>query len=349
MALLAMDGFDHYKVEADMNARTGNLIYTSSFSPGFQSPGRNGYGKCYLLGQLGGLLMTPNERRDTWVLGFAAYIEAGNSNQIYFNDYVADPVNGKTQCSIFFGGGGNTFQVYDKSGALVGVAPNNSLPPATWVFIEFKIKINATAGAFHIRVNGAPVLDVTGVDTQLSANAWSDGFWMRAGYGANRLIDDLYICDTTPSANPTYPMDDFMGDVRVQTLFPIGAGTSTQWTPLTGSNWQEVSETAFDGDTSYNASSTTGQTDLFTFQSLVGGLPQIIAVGVTGAFRKDDVGTRLINNRLVSGTATFTGANQNVSPNYGYYSDVIPVDPNTSAAWTAAAVNGLQAGYTLNT
>jgi hypothetical protein len=44
------------------------------------------------------------------------------------------------------------------------------------------------------------------------------------GRGSDNAIDDLYVCDSTGSTNNT-----FLGDVRVDTVRPIGAGNYSEF------------------------------------------------------------------------------------------------------------------------
>jgi hypothetical protein len=137
-----------------------------------------------------------------------------------------------------------------------------------------------------------------------------------------------------------------LGDVRCLTLFPVG-NNSIQWTPLANTNWQEVSETAMDGDTSYNFSDTAGQQDLFNFQALSGVINQIVAVQIKGAYRKSDAGQRTAAQQLVSGATQVAGATTYFGLSYQYVTDLFPNDPNTGVGWTLSAVNALTAGYKL--
>jgi hypothetical protein len=163
--------------------------------------------------------------------------------------------------------------------------------------------------------------------------------------GAESYLANMYICDSTTGPG-SYACNTFLGDVRTAALFPTSNGT-VSWTPLTGSNWSEVNEVAFDGDSSYNYTSAAGNQDILNFGSLVGTVSGILAVAVTGAYRKDDAGTHTLAQQIVSSGTQEAGATISVPGTYVYDTDVFVLDPATGASWTVTGVNALKAGYKL--
>ena len=109
-------------------------------------------------------------------------------------------------------------------------------------------------------------------------------------------------------------------------------------------NWANVCEVLWDGDTSYNFDSTIGDQDIYALQDLPGTPVIIAAVQLRLIARKSDTGFRALSTVFVSGATTDTGASTALATTYAEFSKVYGTDPNTSAAWTAAAVNALQAG-----
>jgi hypothetical protein len=120
-----------------------------------------------------------------------------------------------------------------------------------------------------------------------------------------------------------------------------------QWTPLAETNWQEVGETQFDGDTSYNYATTVGNTDLFTFGSLPTTVSVVYGVFVTGGYRKLDAGPETIVQKLVSSGSTASGSTMAMSLSYAFWTDLFVTDPHTGATWTPTSVNDIIAGYSL--
>lgn len=110
------------------------------------------------------------------------------------------------------------------------------------------------------------------------------------------------------------------------------------------SNANNVAETTQDGDTSYVYSSNPGDADLYNLADLPSTPASIIGVVSKAAVRKSDAGTRTAQFQLKSGATTSLTTPAVLGSSYGYLSRVDTVDPNTGAAWTAAAVNALQIG-----
>ena len=228
----------------------------------------------------------------------------------------------------------------DHTGALLAQSSPCKIGAGAWHFVELKATIHNSAGSVQVRLNGVTVVAVTGLDTQNTSNAYATEIQFWQGY-----IDDLYVLDTTGSA----PHNDFLGDVRVRTLYPDGAGSSTQWTPSAGSNYQNVDETGTaDGDTTYNSSSTAAQKDLFTFSNLPDASGTVYAVQERWKARKDDGGTREARSVVKSGATTNSGQTEALGSSYvGYIGDIHSVNPDTAAAWTISEVNAVEAGYEL--
>lgn len=371
MALKVFDGFDHYNSQTDLLARSGFLqwqlygIYNPSF--GFQT-GANGDGKALtinhdsLRNNFGLLVGVMGARLSNAFVGMritatdVSSVPAGFG--IIFWDTLASG-GPSPQCSVFFNPGNYCIQIYSGlySGTFGGIASTLLATSANnvWAegtnFIEIWPVIGAS-GSVEVIVNGQTLMNVTGIGTDPTGDAWWDAVGITPEPPVGQLasptiaLDDFYYCDTTTGSG-TYPCNTPLGDVHVYTRFPIG-NSSVQWTPLANTNWQEVDETAMDGDTSYNYSSTAGQEDLLNFGALASTINHIIGVQVTGAYRKDDAATRIVKQALKSSTTEVYGSNYSLGvSSYQYFTDLFVLDPNTSASWTLTAVNNAAAGYNL--
>ena len=223
-------------------------------------------------------------------------------------------------------------------GAILGTSAPGVFPASAWTYIECKATIDDSAGAVDIQVNGTNVLSISGVDNQQTGNNYITRYGLATG-----LYDDHYFSDTSGPA----PGNDFLGDVKVETLYPNAAGDSTQFTPSAGSNYQNVDEPQTnDGDTTYNESSTTGQIDLFNLDPLVTTSGTIFAVQQHMVARKTDGVVREVRQKLKSGSTVVNGSTVGLGTSYQQYHEVIEeLDPDTAAAWTISKVNALQVGY----
>lgn len=346
MALLAFDGFDNYAAGgADLTARSfGQLNWITNANVG--SPGRALVGSYTAMGNGSTLRGTFTTPQTSAFVGFAMRIPSptATSATIALLDQHS---SGAVQLSFAPDPNRAALNIFRGGSTLIGTTANNTLNLATWNYIEIFATIDATAGVVIIRNNGQQIVNLTGLNTKATGNAWFDGISFSSGGQFSEMdIDDFYLADTTTGPG-IFPFNTFAGDVRSIELNTVAPGASTQWTPLTSTNWFEVSQVHNDGDSSYNASSTPGQTDLFTFAALSGTISTVLAVQLTGSYRKDDAAVHEITQQLVSGATTTNGITNFVPGGYVYFTDLFQVDPNTGAQWTVAGVNALQAGYTL--
>lgn len=340
MALKAIDGFDHYNNQTDLLARSNSFLQWQNVTFGSFSTGRNGNALALSLGgntprQLTGVFA---QRVASAGIGHAASIPSDNTYSMSFKD----SVSGVTHITITLNS--NNFSIQVNCGATqLYYSPNNVWGGNVWHYCEAWVVINSSTGSVLFKVDGETLVNLTAVNTQNGGNAqWDTYTWS----GPGGPIDDFYYCDSTTDSG-IYPNNAPIGDMRVFTQFATG-NSAVQWTPLANTNWQEVSETAMDGDTSYNFSQTAGQEDLLTFSHPPATTNKILGVALTGAYRKDDATMRTIKQPIKSGVTKVYGATYSLPDNsYSYFTDMFILDPNTSANWALAAVNGITAGYNL--
>lgn len=210
----------------------------------------------------------------------------------------------------------------------------------TWHYIELKVTIHNTTGSFELRVDGETILSDTNVDTQAGSNGNADVFGFNGNGASNDYkYDDWYICNSSGSVN-----NDFLGPLKVQTLFPDGDGDVSSWTPDSGNNYQRVDENPSDGDTSYVETATANNEDLYTFEN-TSDIDSINGLQINAVARVTDVDPFTLKLISKTGTTTSAGAGATVSAtSYGNEFRVMEQDPDTAAAWTPAGVNGAQFG-----
>jgi hypothetical protein len=327
----------------------------------YVTPGRNSFGMAIQLGQnayLGGVLSTPIA---SGIVGFGAKVlinVVDAAPAVTFNDLHATTGSGAphvVQVSVYFDPITGAIRVYrgSSSGVLLASTGNNVFTNNTWNYVEVFVTISTTAGVVRVNLNSTQVLNATGLNTQASDNAWFEAVQFNgapAPTATNFQIDDFYLANPATTGSGAVAFNDFIGDARVWTLYATADSGTQQWTPLTATpNWQQVAETRNDGDTTYNATLTVGARDNFLFQQLPTTV-QVLAVQVTGSYRRDDAGPRTIDQHLISpasGGTDVTGANYLLPNTYVYCNDFWTIDPHTSAAWTVPAVNAAAAGYAL--
>jgi hypothetical protein len=340
MAALWTEGFDHYGTQADLTTRWAN-----SGGSGITFPAGYLGGKCVSLAAGSGTQPTfsrrfyPSTDITEFIVGFwwmTNNITLDHDRTIF---YVED--SSAFVCSLHYttdgrlavcrGSGGTTIVAQSASGLL---ASN------TWYHIEARYKPHNSTGSGVVKLNGTTVVSASG---NLSSSGSNIARALRF-YGGNvsdggvRSYDHVVVMDISGSA-----FNDFIGPSTIKTLFPSGAGDLTQWAPNTGTNYQAVDEIGEDGDTTYVSASTAGNKDLYNFDDLAStDSPKLVTV--LTLTRKDDGTARTMAPTIRSGATDLDGSTYTQTTSYDYAEMITETDPNTSAAWTKAAVDALQAG-----
>jgi hypothetical protein len=324
MALLLMDGYDYYG--------TGQLALKGWTGGGMSmtTGTRFGVGQALVLGSDWFQYKTlPFNVGPSAFLGFALSFTSYGGNIVTLKDganpHVSLALNGSQKIVVYYQSGN---QILDYVPA-IGV----------WNYWEVGVVFSSASGSIVVKINGAVIANITGIDTinPSSGNAYFNILQWGDNALQGMVTDDFYICDGSGSANNT-----FLGDVRVFGLMPDAAGSSTQWTPNgAGANYECVN--AIPPGSAYISSSTAGQIDLYGMQTVPSAL-EIIGVQVSYLANKNDSGSRTIQSVIKSGSVEADGAANSLGSSQSYFSDVFYEDPNTSAAWTLAAVNAMQVG-----
>ena len=275
----------------------------------------------------------------TGVIGFGFYI-GGATTQSYiafFGDSTLEQVSVELD-------GSNRLTV--ERGATLLATSEKALLFGKGYFIEIKWSIANSIGAdsFVVRVNGETWITLdAATDTQARASNNMDLIQLEGAVGTC-YFDDLYILDLTGPA----PTNDFLGDCRVVCLDPDGNGTTSDFVGSDSNsvdNYLHVDETAPDDDTSYVESSTVNHEDLYTFDNLAVTPDTIFGVQTQAVVKKDDAGARTGKLLARVGGTTYEGAA--FSPSEGAYLNVTEIwelNPDDSAAWEEADVNGAEFG-----
>lgn len=225
---------------------------------------------------------------------------------------------------------------------LTGTATTFTLPDFAYRHWQVKCTISNTVGAWQVKIDNVTVLNVTGIDTQQTTNAYCTQ--MRFGGGANvgAVFDyDDDICMDTSGTS----FNDFLGDKRVVEQLPTGDSATMQFTPSAGtSGFAMVDETTPDGDTTYLDDATIGHIARFTFPSLPVSTGTVACADVVWYGRKTDAGTRTVKGNVKSSASTATGADSAMPTSFAYATGHFETDPNGGGAWTVASVNAAEFG-----
>ena len=214
-----------------------------------------------------------------------------------------------------------------------------------WNYIEVKVLLSDTVGTVAVKLNGETVIsDIAGnKDTCYGTySAWNQIEF--AALSGNAYYDDIYVCDGSGSVN-----NDFLGECRVVTLLPqtdaVAAGSNADFTPSAGTDHGAlVDEAAPNDDTDYIASSTVNHVDSWHYPAL-GYTGTIKGVQMSLSAKKTDSGTRAIAavTRPAS-TNRVHGTDHYIATNYAYWRSIWELNPEDSAAWEVADVDGAEFG-----
>lgn len=337
MALRFIDGFDHYTTRDHLLYKY-NAVASSSYVT--LGDGRRSGSQGVRLYASSGYLTKSLDEQITWIAGVALMLEEIPSNNgavFMFLDSGGDA----QACLCISSTGALNLKRGGTSGTNL-VASTDALLANVWYYVEAKLTIDDSVGSFSVRVNGQEWATYTG-DTKYSY--YYDGASAIKMYGMPSAVkiwyDDLYICDGTGSQN-----NDFLGDVRVDTLFPTGAGNAADFTPTgNANNWENVADTAPDEDTSYNGSDTVDAQDSFTFGSLSALDSSIFGVQENILAKKDDAGTRLLHGLTRVSSTDYEGSDLSLPDSYANQTQIWEQNPSTSANWTEAEINAAEFGY----
>jgi hypothetical protein len=267
---------------------------------------------------------------------FGICSDGGTTGHIYIRRMATNAI-------ALYRGDPNGGQSGSPSGTLIATSVAGVLD-GNWHYVEVFASINATTGQVTVKVDGNAVITFTGNTKNGGTSTNIDAVRFRTGkYFASSnciiSIDDLYVCDATGGVNNT-----FLGDVRVQSMAPSGAGSSTQLTPTgAANNYANVNENPYNSAT-YNASSTVGQRDTYTLSDLAANTTSVFGVQSVAHMQKSDAGTANAKIALKSGAGVYYDATQSLGSSTAAYTQVRETDPATATAWTVGNANALEAG-----
>ncbi len=339
MALIFMDGFDHYAT-ADLTGKWTSLNNAPTIAAGVGRRGTQAlsFGASSTLG----CAKTMPTSGATWTMGFAIFLRTGTVGQgalCQFTDAGADQIGLYLNTDLTVQMRKNTTTLDSSSVA--------TLTAGVWQYLELKVVINNTTGTYEVRLNGVNILSGTGKNTRSTANNSANG--IKLGCLTNGLsgmivttgwyVDDLYVCDGSGGSNTT-----FLGDSRIDTLLPSGAGNTTQFTASAGSNYDCVNEALENGDTDYVQSSTATNKDTYAYSDLSHTPTSVFGVQINLWAKKDDSGARTVCAVTRSGGSDTDGATQAPNTSYSDLLEMLNQDPNGPAAWTKTSVNAAEFG-----
>jgi hypothetical protein len=344
MALLFIDGFDHYNVAGQKGwsvaggagitsgGRTGQSLYTQgnwqggydgSAQKAFPARGEVVVGMAIKLGHGAGALPWRIEMREGGTAHLS--IQMDGASRLEFRRGVGGTVMGTTTSPLVNG---------------------------SYVHLAFRLKVHDTTGTLIVKVNDATEISLSGIDTRnggaaglldsivfISGQITFEGAW-------NMQYDDLYICDVVGTLNA-----DFRGDAKVETIYPNGNGNASQFVGSDGNstdNYLLVDEALPNSDTDYVDGQSVGHKDTYAMGNLVTSTGFVQGVQPCPFWKKSDAGARAACTvARLSGTEVDSSPTT-LSTSYAYSPDIREERPG-GGAWTFADVNAAEFGAKVTT
>lgn len=219
----------------------------------------------------------------------------------------------------------------DKLTAYVGTSKvatgTITLSTSTTYLVEVQYKVDGASGIIKVYIDGVLDINYSG-DTQNGTLTTIK----RLTIDSDIYLDNVIIDDA-----------ELPGDTEIGILAPSGAGTTTQWTPSSGSNYACVDEIPV-SDTDYNAVNTVDQIDTYATEDMSTDCI-IKCVQVQARMIKD--GTPTPQNAAIavrSGGTDYFSADKAVPSSYASLCNMWVNNPADSAAWEKADVNAMECG-----
>lgn len=244
-----------------------------------------------------------------------------------------------------------TFSVYRTSNANILGTSTFAITGNQWCYIELKWKISdsISSGDVEVYVDGTNILSIAaGSDTKNTANAYATHYALGgdtptvgSGSTTNKYWDDHYCIDLTGTTNNAP-----LGSVRVQTLFPNGNGTHSDFTGSDGNsvnNYQQVDETALNV-ADYNDGTAVNQIDTYAFTDTVSTTSVVKGAQVNWIANKTDASSRSVAPVVRHSSSDYVGSNQALATNNLWYAQVYETNPGTSSGWTKSDLDAAEFG-----
>lgn len=333
MALLAYLGFDCESVIGDV---TSQLPTGSSITGNFDSAN------------------TPYGEGRSWSSN-TTYVKCALSNQsvsmvqcefyrstVSASARIAMWYDGATeQCNLFYNASNRKLEFRRGTTVLADSGTFQMPTTAVWVYLKVKVTVHGTTGTCLVKVNGDTWINASGLNTKVSANDYATELWIGSDNN-NSVYDNVVFMDGTGASFN----DLTVGNLRVYSRRPDGAGDYTQFTPSAGLNWQTVDESVQNGDTDYNSTTTAAAKDSFTF----GDLPTptsltVHSVSIVTQARRDDAGDTSMRILATVDAADSFGPNITLSASYTNQVRRMDTKPAGGAWGDGTAFNASKFGY----
>jgi hypothetical protein len=354
MALLWMDGFDHYGTSSTGRTNMLRGVYADVDASGFPLTTNPRNSTCSW-GSSAGALATGLRR----VFG-AAKTTVGAAGAFWLTNLpdTADltilmsflDIDNVAQVSLTLetdgkltARRGTLSEVQAGSATTLGQTATSVFSAGVWHHIECKYVASQTVGTFTVKVDEVEVIAVTGADTVNTSNVEASQVLFSRLSDTNVIpayLDDIYAWDTSGSYN-----NDFIGDKDILPYYYDGDGATTAWVRNTGStDYEAVDDTTQDGDTTYLQAATALDVEELELSTVPATVAGIVGIALINCMRKTQAGASNVTAAAVeTGGAVSSGTDRPMTEEYTYYSDVIERNPvGGTPAWTATTLSAMK-------
>lgn len=347
MALIFIDGFDHYDPQAldpfgDPWLARGKAAYLSPQATRIQGRRPSSYAVRLPAGAGGGYVKNLEAGRTSLIVGAALRVAP-------FENTYEEPVllgvrdtTARVAHLVKIGEDGR-LKLYRWQYGYDELISTSVMTAAArgWHYVELQVVQGTSNGTLNVRLNGVLAITLSAQNTTLGGGPLLTAF-VGAVPGEDCLVttdvDDLYIADTSGTINNT-----FLGDVRVDALKPQASGALNEWTVEgAASAWEAVS----DGDeaTAIRAA-TAGLRQTFGVEALPAmTTPAIHGVQVTLLARKTDAGNGRVRGLVASGAQMAVSSDINLQEQLAWHTALFERNPNGNVPWTEGAFNAAEFG-----
>lgn len=271
-----------------------------------------------------------------FIVGFALKIFT------YYNHLCFGNFDYTIQSSVRFNIDG-TIELYRYTTSALIAEYTIDYDPTVWNYVEVKCGLGNGDGYFIVRINEEVVIDASDIDNVYSG---TDYLLRYLGFTYTRgcYIDNMYVLNNEGTEN-----NDFLGEVRIDTIYPSANGTINDGVPSIGENYECVDDPIIIDDTDFITLSTVDDVELFTFENLPDSPSYIKEIyGVKAVNRcMVELGNRNINLICNINSNQYESS---IMPLPMSFSDMVHIwelNPDTSLAWTEADVNSIETGIKL--
>lgn len=288
------------------------------------------------------ILLSPNPT--TVIFGMAFMVTTNNASNLLMTFYTGTT---RQLCIQWATDGTLNLRRTSASGTLLATSSGHPpIAPITWFYLEVKTTLSTSvATVTTVRLNGQVVITYTGATSGATAGVSKVGqqpantTWFR--------IDDAYVCDDVDAtATQGRPNNDFLGDIRVATLFPNGDGDSSGFTPSSGANHYSLVDEVPPNTTDYVSASVSGTRDLYTVQDVPANVNKVYGVRSMSIATKSDAGAGSLKPLIKeNGVATAEPPQGVAYPTWiSLFGPNRFVRPSDGGLWTPSDITNLQIG-----